>query len=67
MDIHFISPSAIYELTKYCESNLLAEVTVHFAANATIVVSENSNSQPTRYMIGSKAGLAHTDFAPSAI
>lgn len=50
MDTLYISPSAEYELTKYCESNLLVEVMEHFAANA-VIITRDSDSQPSRWWV----------------
>lgn len=51
MDILYISPSAVYELAKYCEINLLVEVMKRFATNASIIVTENNKNHPTRWWV----------------
>jgi len=48
MDILYITPSAAHELTNYCESDLLIEVTEHFAKNAVIIAKDN-NSRPSKW------------------
>lgn len=48
MDILYITPSAARELTNYCESDLLIEVTEHFAKNAVIIAKDNS-SKPSKW------------------
>ena len=48
MDILYITPSAAHELTNYCESDLLIEVTEHFARNALIIAKDN-NSRPSKW------------------
>ena len=46
MDILYITPSAAHELTNYCDSDLLIEVTEHFARNALIIAKDNDSRPP---------------------
>ncbi len=48
MDILYITPRAAHQLTAYCESNLLIEVTEHFAKNAVIIAKDN-DSRPSKW------------------
>lgn len=50
MDILYISPKVARELTNYCESNLLLEVTEHFSQNAKVIEKDN-NSHPSRWWV----------------
>ena len=48
MDILYITPRAAHELTIYCESALLIEVTEQFAKNAVIIAKDN-DSKPSKW------------------
>ncbi len=48
MDILYITPRAAHQLTAYCESDLLIEVTEHFAKNAVIIAKDN-DSKPSKW------------------
>ena len=50
MDLLYISPRAAHELTNYCVSDLLIEVTEHFVKNAPIIAKDN-NSRPSRWWV----------------
>lgn len=50
MDILYISPSTSQELTRYCDDNLIAEVTGHFAKNAKVMEKDN-NTHPSRWWV----------------
>ena len=50
MDKLYLSPQAASKLTKFCESDLIKEITAHFAKNAPIFARDNDSS-PSRLWV----------------
>lgn len=50
MDILYISPKVVSELTNYCENALLLEVIEHFAQKAKVIEKDN-DTHPSRWWV----------------